>query len=533
MIADRFLLRGGEIIDGTGTLRRKADVLVEAGRIAQIGTITDSVDARIMDVAGAVLLPGFIDVHAHDDLALLRAGGVDPKVLQGVTVDVIGNCGHGCAPLGADRQLHESYSGPILGDFPETMPWRSFPEYLDVLASTPLRTNAVALVPHGALRAAIAGYARRALSAPEVDQAARLLTESMERGAAGLSLGLMYAPGDVAEQAELVALARAVAANDGILAAHIRSEGDDIVASLDELLDIARLTGVRTQLSHLKVVSPRNRGRMPEVLELLDAARAEGIDITADVYPYPAGSTTVSALFPNWTLADGVPGLLTELADSKRRATIIDELRQPWQHRENNLRSLGAERIRLAGFQQPENQRYEGWLLSDVAAERDADPIECLGELVLEEQGKITVVLFQMDEQDVATALSWPWSMIGSDGLPVRSPYTHPRMYGTFPRVLREYALDRGLFTVEEAVRRMTSLPADRFRIAGRGTITTGAPADLVAIDLARLDDRANFTAPRQTPAGIRAVLVNGAPAATEGITTDRYPGTLLPAEFS
>lgn len=533
MNSNRILLHGGAVIDGTGAERRSADVLVEGDRISAVGDIEPGIDARAVDVSGSVVFPGFIDVHAHDDLALLRPDGVEPKVMQGVTVNVIGNCGHGCAPVATDPRMQASYSGPVLGRFPETVCWQGFPEYLDQLSTRGLRTNAVALVPHGALRASISGYARRPLDTGELARARHDLDEALQRGAAGLSLGLMYAPGDVADRAELVGLARVVAAHDRVLAAHIRSEGDDILGSLRELLDIARRTEVRVQLSHLKVVSPRNRGRMPEILEVLDAARAEGIDITADVYPYPAGSTTAAALFPNWTLADGVPGLLALLDTPSERAEIVASMYRPWQPQENNFRALGASGILLAGFRQPGNEAYEGARLSDVATDRDVDAAECLCQLMTEENGELTVVMFQMDDDDVTTALSWPWSLIGSDGLPVQSPYTHPRMYGTFARILSEYVRNRRLFSLEEATRRMSTLPAERFRIPGRGVIRPGAVADLVVADPDRIEDHATFAAPRRFPENIRAVLVNGALAAMDGISTGRTVGTLLPIEKS
>ncbi|PSK86940.1 dihydroorotase/N-acyl-D-amino-acid deacylase [Murinocardiopsis flavida] len=533
MRSNRVLLHGGEVIDGTGAGRRPADVLVEDGRVSAVGGIAPGLDARTVDIAGSVVFPGFIDVHAHDDLALLRPGGVEPKVMQGVTVNVVGNCGHGCAPVAVDPRMQASYSGPILGRFPESLPWRDFPGYLDRLSTTGLRTNAVALVPHGALRASIAGYARRPLDAGELARAERALGEALDRGAAGLSLGLMYAPGDAADRAELVALARVVAAHDRILAAHIRSEGDDVIASLRELLDIARRSGARVQLSHLKVVSPRNRGRVPEILDVLDGARAEGIDITADVYPYTAGSTTAAALFPGEALAKGVPGLLALLDTPAERARIVKILHRPWEQKENNFLALGAERILLSGFRQPGNEGYDGARLSDVAADRGTDPAECLCRLMTEERGELTVVLFQMDEADVTAALSWPWSMVGSDGLPVHSSYTHPRMYGTFARILAEYVRERGLFTLEEATRRMTALPAERFGIPGRGVIRPGAAADLVVAEPERIEDHATFAAPRRFPEHIRAVLVNGAFTAMDGVATESTAGAFLPVEKS
>lgn len=531
----RLLLRDGELLDGTGGAATRVDVLVEDDIVRALlppaARGTEVSDAEVLDCSGCLVTPGFVDAHAHDDLALLKPGFAEPKLVQGVTTDVIGNCGHGCAPLGQDPAGQAAYSAPVLGAFPdgfaESPPWRTVPEYLDRLASCPLPTNAVALVGHGALRSAVAGHRQGTLTGLELDTAAWMLDEALDHGAAGLSLGLMYAPGSAADHDELAALARTVVKREGVLAVHLRSEGDDIRASLEEVFRVARQSGVALHLSHLKVVSPANHGRMPELVETLDAARDEGIDLTADVYPYTAGSTTVSAMFPGWALADGVPRLLEQLADPDARARVVADLRRPWPGMENNVRALGGERIVLAGFDRPEHAGYEGTTLATIAADRGTDPVECLCDLVVAEQAGLTVVLHQLSEDDVATALAWPWSMIGSDGLPIEGAYTHPRMYGTFPRVLGEYTLRQGVLDTADAVRRMTTFPARRFGLRGRGCVATGQVADLTVLDPARLRDRATYASPRRAPTGVRAVLVCGRVCATDG-TALQSTGTLL-----
>lgn len=531
----RLLLHSGEVIDGTGRLPYRSEVLIEDGAIRALLQEPDAerLDADRIDCTGQMIAPGFIDTHAHDDLALLKPDGVQPKLLQGVTVDVIGNCGHGCAPVSRRPASQAAYSAPVLGSFPtdfaDSPPWQSFGEYLNRLAANPLGTNAVALVAHGALRAAVAGQDRRPLAEHELDRACGLLREGLDRGAAGLSLGLMYAPGNSATRDELMALARTLATHKRILAVHLRSEGDDIRSSLTEMLQLARETGVALHLSHLKVVSPKNHGRMPELLNVLDDARADGLDVTADVYPYAVGSTTVSAMFPGWALSDGVPGLLTMLADQADRRRIIADLRRPWNGMENNILALGGGRIVLAGFDLPDHQAYEGSTLAAIAADRSVDPVECLCDLVLTEHAGLTVVLHQMSEDDVESALSWPWSMIGSDGLPIDRGYTHPRMYGTFPRVLDRYAGRGRIFDLPGAIQRMTQLPAHRFGLRDRGELAPGQVADVVTFDPSRLSDRATFSEPRQHPEGIRTVLVNGHRAVADGRPV-RHAGALLRA---
>lgn len=501
-----ILLRGGTVLDGTGAPGGTADVLVRGTTVERVGPALAAPEgATVVDVTGRYVLPGLIDVHSHDDVAVLRAGGTEPKVRQGVTTEIVGNCGHGCAPSAPDGYL-AGYSAPVLGAFPDTC-WPTFPDYLDEIAAAGRDLHVAALVPHGPLRTAVLGPRRRPATSAEMPRIAGLLDDALAAGAAGLSVGLMYAPGDAATRDELHALGRVLARHGKPLVAHLRSEGDAIEESLAEVVDVARGTGCPLHVSHLKVVSPRNAGRMPALLDILDAHRADGVDVTADAYPYPAGSTTVSALFPAWTVDRGVAGLLDALRAPDTRRRVLAELRRPWPDLENNFLALGPERIRLTGFARPE---LDGHTLAELAG--DADPAECLADLVLAERAGLSVILFQSDERDLRAALSWPWTMIGSDGLPVAGGAVHPRLYGTFPRVLARYAGRLPGLSFAQAVHRMTGLPARRFGLTGRGTLVPGAAADVTILDPERLADTATFDDPRRFPTGVTGTLLDGRP---------------------
>lgn len=510
-----LLLAGGLVHDGSGGAPVRADVLVDRGRILRVGLDlspppgTDVPDTEVVDARGLEVLPGFVDVHAHDDAALLRPGAVEPKVRQGVTTTVIGNCGHGCAPSGDDGSL-EAYSTPVLGPFPPQR-WPTFGAYLTELAARPLRLNALALVPHAPVRAAQIGTDTRAADAREVDRIAGAVGEALDAGAAGVSLGLMYAPGSAADRAELLAIARAVSLRGKLLVAHVRNEADDLLASLAEFVDLGRASGAALHVSHLKVTGPRNVGRMPQAIAALDAVRAEGLDVTADVYPYEAGSTTVATLFPGWTTERGIASLLATLGDPDSRAAVLAGLREPWPGPlENYFASVGPAAILLAGFGRPEHADFEGRSIADIATVLDRDPAECLIDLVRAEAGTLTVVLFQTDLAGMVDALAWPHTLVGSDGLPREQGYVHPRLYGTFARVLSQYAGPGRVLSRAAAIRRMSVGAARRFGVSGPVGVAPGAPADLQLLDPARYADRASYATPRRHPAGVVGVWING-----------------------
>jgi N-acyl-D-aspartate/D-glutamate deacylase len=522
-----ILLVNGRIIDGSGKPAFRGNVAVKDGVIAAVGPDVQGDSAQTLDVQGAYVAPGLIDAHTHDDLAVLRDPAHEPKLRQGVTTAVLGNCGHGCAPLGADAATQLRYSEPVLGKYTGRINWKTFDEYMNTLVRSPKSLNTVAQIPHGAVHAAVMGFEARPATAREIEVMVGIVETAMQAGAVGMSFGLMYAPGCYAAEDELIAVAGAVARHGGVLNCHLRNEGNELMAAIDEFLHVARSGGAPAHISHLKIIGKANHGKIGRIVDKLEELRAKGEDITCDVYPYPAGSTTITSLIPHWAVEGGVYALLERLRDASQREKIKDDLKKPWGAMENHVLGTGYDNIFVCGLSRLTNVGYEGKSLQEIAGLMGLEPDEALLTLIEEEEGKPSIILFQMSEDDVREVLRLPWSMIGSDGLPLDSPILHPRHYGTFPRLLGHYAREVGLFSVEEAVRKMTTLPARRFNLANRGLVAEGYAADLIVFSEA-VSDRATFSEPRQYPLGIEHVIVNGAFVVRAEQFLNRYPGAHL-----
>ncbi len=467
------LVRGGLVLDGTGAPARPADIAIADARIAAVGEIAGAA-SRVIDASGLAVAPGFIDVHSHDDVALLSNPGLDFKAAQGVTTVVCGNCGAGAAP--ANERLHEFYRlgvEGILGPV-EEFAWRSLGEFYDAVSAAQPAVNAAFLVPHGALRVAAMGWERRAPTDGELSAMKEMLAEGMAAGALGLSTGLIYPPGAFAQTDELIQLAHVVAEYGGLYASHIRNEGAGLLDAVGEAIRIGEEAGVPVQVSHHKASGRANWGLTAKSLAFIEEARERGVDVTFDAYPYTAGSTALSAVAPGGRIA----------------------------------READAHEVLIASVKH--QHQYEGKRLDEVAAMMNLPLDQATRRLLEEEENAVVAVMFIMDEGDVRRVLQHPSCMIGSDGLPSPTGNPHPRLYGTFPRILGRYVREEQLIPLEEAVRRMTSLPAKKFRLADRGEVRPGAWADLVIFDPDRVIDTATYDDSRQYPIGIRYALVNG-----------------------
>lgn len=505
-------MRGSTVFDGSGGAPQRADVRVRDGLVAEVGAgLAVLPGETVVEAQGLEILPGFVDVHSHDDAALFRAGALAPKTGQGVTTTVIGNCGLGVAP--SSPGLAES-AAPVLGPFPAGT-WATFGDYLVAVAASARSVNTVALVPHAPLRAAARGLERGPASPAEIDLIAGTARDALDAGAAGISLGLMYSPGDSAERPELLALARAAASRGKLLVAHIRNEADHLLESIDELASLGFSSGASVHISHLKVTGPANRGSMPRILQHLDDLRGDGLDITCDVYPYDAGSTTVVSLFPPWAQSGGAAGLVRLLSSTAGRAEVLASLASPWEGTalENQWAAIGPARIVVAGFSDHALVAYEGLSVDAIAASRGQDPLETLADLVVATDAQLTVIVFHTDADGMRNALEWEHTLVGSDGLPRETGFVHPRLFGTFPAAL---AL-AGPAPAARArmIRRMTQDATARFGIAGRGRLAPGFAADLQLIDPAAYADRASYAEPRRGPAGLRAVHIAGVAVTT------------------
>ncbi|KAB2812930.1 D-aminoacylase [Pimelobacter simplex] len=516
MTSTRTLIRHALLVDGTGAPPRPADVLLDGATIAAVtapGAVTTSIATEV-DATGLVLTPGFIDVHSHADNAPFLADDDTSKVAQGVTTEVVGNCGFSLAPcLPAHAEDLASMSARVFPPIPWA--WRTFADYLAATDAAGYVTNTAPLVGHNALRLAVLGFAGRPAAGAEVAAMGDLLDEALAAGAFGLSSGLAYPPGIFSGSDELAALARHLPV-DRPYVSHVRSEGALLTDALDEALAVGRGSGRAVHVSHLKVAGRRQWGSMPRVLDLLDRARAEGLDVRQDVYPYTASSTMLTATLPPWMHEGGRDAALARLRDPAALERLRTDIANDDRSWENPVLGAGWEGVVIAAA--PRLPEVEGCSLAAIAEARGLDPFAALVAVLREVELEASMVVHSMHEDDLDAVLRHPATMIGSDGLPPGGGgKPHPRMYGTFPRVLARYARDRRVLDLSAAVRRMTSLPAAAFGLHDRGVVAPGYAADLVALRLDDLADRATYDDPTRQPDGIAWVRVNGDLRVAEG----------------
>jgi N-acyl-D-amino-acid deacylase len=493
--AERFdlVIRGGTVYDGTGAPGTRADVGVRGDRIAAVSAIAGR-GVRELDASGLAVTPGFIDVHTHDDFAVLLEPEMGFKVLQGVTSDVVGNCGSGVMPFeSALRRFRRLHPGA------DPKPWDGFGGYLERVSEACPACNVAVLMGHGSLRHGAMGLEQRAPSATELERMKAWVREGVAAGAVGLSTGLIYEPGRYAKTDEIIALARELGGPaGGLYASHMRNEAEGLLDAVRETIRIGEEAGVPVQISHHKASGRNNWGRVRDSLRLIDEARARGVDVTADQYPYIAGSTSLFAVVQNGAFRSDSPGGLGE---------------------------LGGSEVLVASA--PKHPEWEGKTVEALASSWTVDSPAAAHRIVEAEGEACFVVIFTMNEADVKTVMAHPTTMIGSDGVPTGGK-PHPRLYGCFARVLGRYVRDEKVLDLATAVHRMTGMPARKFQLADRGAVRAGAFADLVVFDPARIDDVATYESPRQSPAGIRAVYVNGVAVARDGKHTDARPGRAL-----
>lgn len=507
---DRLLLIGAQVADGTGGPLRAADVQIAGDRIEAVEPPGVLRNGRTRELTGLVLAPGFIDTHSHADNAPLLAQDDTTKILQGVTTEVVGNCGFSLAPrLAQHADTFTAFSARLFP--PIDWAWSSFDEFFQATEQNGYVTNYCPLVGHGTLRIAAMGMADAVADDDAIAVMRTQLEAAMTAGAFGLSSGLIYPPAVYSSTSELVRLAE-VLGGTGLYATHMRNEGEGLLDAIAEALEIGAAAG-RTHVSHLKTSGRPNWGKMPDALAAIHKARAAGQQVSHDVYPYDASSTMLATVLPPAYLADSEAAILERLSSGRDElARTINKSHPGW---ESMIRGAGWDGILVATTG---SHRYEGQTLAEIATERGIEPVDALIDVLLDEKLKASMVTFSMNEDDVETALRDEHMMIGSDGLPPGSGgRPHPRLYGTFPRVLGRYRRDRGLMSLPEAVRRMTSLPAETFGIPDRGVIAAGKVADLVAFDPDTVADICDYRDPVHDPIGIPLVIQAGRPVVVDG----------------
>ncbi|MBF0560066.1 MAG: D-aminoacylase [Nitrospirae bacterium] len=517
-----YLIENGTVIDGSGTGPREMNVGIHNDRIVYAGS--ERLEAeRTIDARGLIVAPGFIDTHAHSEFTMLADGRAEGKLSQGVTTEINGNCGLSAAPLYGEGLARREADMEELGI---TERWSAFGEYFALLARKGIAINFATLCGHGNLRSSVIGYRGAAADVPAMAEMKRLLSDAAAAGARGLSTGLIYPPGIYSDTTELTDLSCTLKDTRGLYASHMRSEGDTLIESIREVLEIGRGAGVPVHISHLKTAGRQNWWKIDEALHLIETARLEGVDITCDRYPYTAASTDLDTVLPSWAYEGGVDDELARLKNPETAGLIRSELRQK---DDNYWKSVYVSSVSM-----PENRWMEGENIYDIASKAGKDLVDTLLELLIHERVRTGAIFFSMNEDNLRRFLSLPYLMIGSDSSvrsfsgPTCSGKPHPRGFGSFARFIGKYVRQEGLTELTDAIRRTTALPAATFGLTDRGVIRKGAYADIVIFNYERIIDTATFKEPFSRPQGIEHVFVNGTLAVDGGEFTGSLSGTVI-----
>jgi dihydroorotase/N-acyl-D-amino-acid deacylase len=525
------LIRGAKVIDGSGNPWFYGDVALAGGRIAVVapaGQLDAATAGEVVDAAGMVVCPGFIDIQSHSLIPFFTDGRSVSKVTQGVTTEILGE-GWTPAPHGGriERAL-AGYAGLPDEEVARVKNWSRFGHWIDDFSRRGISVNFGSFLGGGTVREYAKGWEMGDPTPDELETMRRITAEALEDGAFGVATALIYPPNQYTTDQELVELCQVIERYGGVYITHMRSEADRFLEELAATIDLGRQTGCAIELYHLKAAGKRNWHKMPQALAMIDAARAEGIDVTADMYPYIAGGTGLASALPPWAAADGK--LLERLRDPQTREQIRHELLEPTGQWEPLATLAGPEGVLLAMLQKPENRQYMGKRLSEVAEARGQHWTDALMDLVVSEEAWIFAVYFMMSEENLPLQLQRPWMKVSTDAAGIdpqtaRGSVTHPRSYGTYTRVLGKYVRDEGVLTLEDAIRKMSSAVADRLSLRDRGLLRTGMFADVVVFDPTTVADRATFEDPHQLSVGVRDVWVNGTRVLRDGAHTGATPG--------
>ena len=526
-----LLIRNGRIVDGSGRAGYIADLAIKGDRIVKIGKLSQATAARTIDAQGLVVAPGFIDMLGQSETYLLIDPRAMSKVMMGVTTEITGE-GESIAPIN-ERQIKEQED--FLRRFNLTIDWRSLDEYFKRLDKQGSGVNLGTFVGATQVREYVIGYDDRPPTPQELEQMKKLVADAMRDGALGLSTSLQYVPARFAKTDELIELAKVARQYGGIYATHQRSEANTIDASLDEVFEIAQKAQIPVEIWHLKTAYKKNWGRMPHVLDRIKQARDRGLDITADIYPYIAGSTALSACLPPWALEGGTDKMLARLRDSQTRQRLKTEISQEQTTWENiYLGSGGPGGVLISSVVNRELEPLQGKRISEIAEQQKKDPLDAVFDLILADHGQTGAIYFMMSEADMRAAMKSPLVSFctdsgsrATDG-PLAGSKSHPRGWGSYPRILGSYVRDEKLLPLEAAIHKMTGAPAARVGLKERGLIKEGMFADITVFDPAKIIDRATFESPNQYPVGIDYVIVNGKISVDKGQRTSALAGRVL-----
>jgi N-acyl-D-amino-acid deacylase len=524
------IVRNGSVVDGSGAPAVRADVGLVGDRIAAVSDLSHAIAELEIDATGGIIAPGFIDAHTHSDFTCFLGDEhenlVSGSIRQGVTTEIVGNCGFSAFPwIEEHRHDLEVHVGALFGQ--PTLRWHDLAGYASHVRAAGSRGNLAPLLGHGSLRAGAMGLSSRRPDTWGVRTMLHLLEEALEQGAVGLSSGLVYAPGMFADTNELITLCRPVARLGRPYTSHIRSETGGVYQAVQEAVSIGKQADIAVHISHHKAAGRSNWGRTEDTLKLIDQARHEGLDVTIDMYPYTAGSTLLSSLLPPWVQEAGLTTMVERLRDSTVRDRIRTEIHEGLPSWQNLLGATGWDSIVIANCSDVPD--LEGKSVAELAEMAGKYPDEYALDLLIEARGRVLVILHMMSEGDVRRVLSYDATMIGSDGIPLPGK-PHPRWAGTFARTLSHYVRVDSLFSIEAAIHRMTMLPAERFGLSDRGHLSQGKIGDLVVLAPEQVVDRATYAQPLLPPQGISHVLVSGQLTVSAGALTLNRPGKVLTA---
>jgi N-acyl-D-amino-acid deacylase len=516
------LILNGKIISGEGNPWFAGDIAIVKDKIVRVGKLQQEKAKKTIDAQGCVVAPGFIDGHSHSDLYILEDPLAEQKVMQGVTTENLGMDGMSVTPIDEKNiPLWRKHLSGLAGDPPIQWAWRTFAGYFDAIDALPPSINITSYVGLGTIRLKVMGMTDREGTNAEIEEMKRLTAQAMSEGARGISSGLIYPPSQYQTLQEVVAIAKVARDFDGIYDVHMRSEGDNIIPAMQEVIEIGRQSGIPVLITHFKAMGRKNWGLSERTLKIVDDARKEGIDVTIAQYPYTAGSTMLHAVIPPWYHTKGPDSLIRMLREDRGRIKKDIQERMDW---ENLVGMAGWENIVVSSVRTEANKKFEGKNIPEIASiRRAADPADAALDIMAEEELAVGMIIHHMDEKDVVRIMQHPTVSFITDGLLGGKP--HPRVYGSFPRILGRYVREKGVLILEEAIRKMTSLPAEKLRLKNKGRIAANFDADITIFDYDKVIDHATFDNPRQFPSGIEWVLVNGQVVVEKGKHTKATPG--------
>lgn len=532
-----LIIKNGEIMDGSGTESYIADIGIKDGYIKQISPVIENLNTEVIDANGYIVCPGFIDMDSHSDFSLYSDPKAESKIRQGITTEVIGQGGHTLGPIDMNYLMDlKQYTNSYVQNKNETdyWNWKTQAEFIDILGRKKVAVNIASLVGYGAIRIAVMGFEKRKPTFHEMEKMKFILEEELVNGIHGLSLGLDYSPDSLATMEELIEMAKIVKKYNGLCAIHMRDEGNYLIKSINEVIEISEKSGVKLQISHLKAAHPQNWGTIKEVISIINKAKQAGLDIDYDVYPYISYESVLSDVLPTWIRELSPEKIAEALKKEDIKDKVIKDMLDTNSTWGNPILGSSWDRIRIISMKKSENKQFEGMNIEQISEYLNLSPHEVVIKLLIEEGGVIKIIFSAMIETDLIEVMKQSMAIYCTDGLAV-SPYgnykeikVHPRYYGSYPRILGRYVREKKIMSLEDAIHKMTLLPAIKMNIRDRGFLAVGYKADITIFDKERIIDEATFDNPHQYPVGIKDVIINGIPVVKNEEHTGELPGEIL-----